>query len=125
MADYKETNALGKAWTRAFRLVIENPMGQLGSIRFFEEQVVVIGDTTTKQESGFCSADFNPEATIQLRNPLTGEMTGAYIPQALLYQVLFSLYMDAAEARDTLAGLALAAAEMEVIVAPEQVVIEP
>jgi len=48
-----------------------------------------------------CSATFDPQGVIDVRNPETGELTGATVTQAELYAIVYSLYIQTATARDT------------------------
>lgn len=102
MANYRETTAEGTSWRRAKQVAIYNPLEAIASkdILFFEEDVVVIGDKTFHTDSGIVKAVYDPEGVVQLRNPQTGELTGDTIEQKVVYQALFSMYLDAAEARD-------------------------
>lgn len=100
MANYQETTGTGTSWKRCNRVIIDNPLTTPSSAVFMEEDVVVIGDRSIGVYGGNCSAEFTPEAIIPLRDPATGELTGGIQTQANLYQILYSLYMQVALARD-------------------------
>jgi hypothetical protein len=100
MANYKEQTGSGTSWTRAKQVIINNEYAGNKNITFFEENIAQLGDKIFKTESGILSTRFDPEYLISLRNPETGEKTGNVILQSLVYQALYSLYLDLAEARD-------------------------
>ena len=102
MANYQETTSSSTSWKRANQVIIYNPLGEDTTklIRFFEENVVVAGDSTFQVQAGNLATLYNPDYLISLRDPATGEKTGNVIKQSLVYQALYSLYLDAAEARD-------------------------
>lgn len=103
MANYKETTGSGSVWTRANRAMILNPLEANipKQISFFEETVAQFNDTIIKSDSGYVSAYYSPNGLIELRDPATGEKTGETIVQSKVYQALYSLYLAAAEDRDT------------------------
>lgn len=106
MANYKETTGTATSWRRSNQVIIKNPLGSATkSIMFSEEDVVTVNGTTYKSEiPGVLIAEYNKDALIQLRDPATGEATGNAIPQQLVYQALYSLYLTTAEYRDVNAG---------------------
>lgn len=100
MANYQETSATASAWRRCNKILIENMLDYPNSIIMFEEDVVSIGGKTIKSEVGALRAKFDPEANVLLRDPSTGELTGAIMPEAIVYQTLYSFYMAKALERD-------------------------
>lgn len=100
MANYQETTETANLWKRCFRVIVDNPLDIAPSVRFFEENVVALPGTTVRADAGAVAAEFNPNAMIMLRDPTTGELTGAYVTQENLYATLYSLYMQVALARD-------------------------
>jgi hypothetical protein len=101
MANYKETTGTGTTWRRAKQVLIKNDIGSAPKpILFFEEDVANIGGKTFANDAGLLQTNYNPEYVINLRNPQTGEPTGNVITQALVYQALYSLYLDVAQLRD-------------------------
>lgn len=100
MPDYQQTTGTADAWKRCFRVIIDNPLAATPRIRFFEEDVIAVGSKTVKSETGSVEATFDPAAMLMLRDPATGELTGAYTTQGNLYAELYSLYMQVALARD-------------------------
>lgn len=98
--DYREADVTGKAWTRAYAVHIDNPRGGMPSIQFAEERVAALGGEESRKHIGFVLLPFNPEGEVPLYDPETLQPTGATIPQAQIYGILFSVYMMAALARD-------------------------
>lgn len=100
MADYKEQSISGNQWQRCRAVTITNPHGGQPMAYFQEEALVVLGADTIQRDVGSCQAAFNPAAEIPLLDPTTLLPTGATTTHAALYQILFSLYMQAATERD-------------------------
>lgn len=101
MANYKETTGTGTTWRRAKQVIIKNDINAVQkSIMFFEEDIANIGDKIFSNDAGILQTNYDPSYVINLRNPQTGERTGNVITQALVYQALYSLYLDTAELRD-------------------------
>lgn len=101
MADYKETTTTGKTWQRCYTVNITNHLTSPPRAVFFEEKVAQFGENQVTTPVGNVNIDFNPaEGTFPVLNPQTGEPTGAISSHAELYTLLFSLYMQAATARD-------------------------
>lgn len=100
MANYKETSGTASAWRRCNRVIVDNPIDSNSSARFFEENVVSLGGARVQSDAGSLLAAYQPDEKIMLRDPATGELTGAYVTQAHLYQVMYSLYMQEATRRD-------------------------
>ena len=102
MANYKEQTGSGTSWTRAKQVIINNNYNSAKNIVFFEEDIATVGDKVFQTNAGMLNTPFNAQALINLRDPETGEKTGNVLPQALIYQAIYSLYLDLAEARDTI-----------------------
>lgn len=100
MANYKEQTGSGTSWTRAKQVIINNNYNSTKNILFFEEDIATVGDKVFQSSAGMVTAAFDPEYLINLRDPQTGEKTGNVIPQSVIYQAIYSLYLDLAEARD-------------------------
>lgn len=100
MANYQETTDLASAWKRCNRVIVDNPLDATPSVRFYEENVVSMPIAKVRADAGTVTAQFNPDEQIMLRDPQTGELTGAYVTQAHLYQAIYSLYMQLALRRD-------------------------
>jgi hypothetical protein len=102
MANYKEHSGEGVSWTRAKQVIINNPYNDTNkNIVFVEENIVTIGENVFKGDAGILTGKFNPDGIVALIDPATGEATGNVISQSLIYQALFSFYLQLANARDT------------------------
>ena len=105
MAQYNESTASGTTWTRCDQIVIRNPFAGLEkSATFSEENVAVIGEKILMSRAGFLNKVFNPSEVIELRDPITGETTGETVTHQELYNILYSLYIQTATARDQAAS---------------------
>ena len=101
MANYKETEIAGNQWTRAFRVVIENPYDKPSAIVFMEEQLLNTGEHIVKLPLDSTLVEyFNPESKFKLLDPHTLEPIGIEMSHMDLYTVLNSLYMALAKRRD-------------------------
>lgn len=106
MPDYKETTGAGKSWRRSHHVTIYNPLPELGvrQIMYTEQDCLKVGERTATVSApggpGGLRGVFDAEALIPLRDPETGELTGGTVSQAVLYQGLYSHYMQLALARD-------------------------
>jgi hypothetical protein len=101
MSNYRETTAESTFWRRAYQVVINNPLEEIPKdILFFEEDVVSVDSTVITNKAGFIRTNYDKTAFINLRDPETGEPTGNLIPQSQVYQALYTMYIDAAIARD-------------------------
>ena len=102
MANYKEVKGSGTSWRRAKQVIINNPLetNTGKQIMFIEEDVVSLDGNVFKKDVGFVSTNYNKDYIINLRDPATGERTGTTISQSVIYQALYSLYLDIAENRD-------------------------
>jgi hypothetical protein len=104
MSNYQETTGSGTTWRRARQVLIKNPLDSSQKpIMFFEEDVAVVGEKQFTSEGQIVSTNYDPGYVISLRDPETGQRTGNTITQALVYQALYSLYLDVAERRDNAA----------------------
>lgn len=100
MPDYKETSVAGRSWQRCHQVVIENSRSAPPTLRFDEESIVALGGGEVRTPAGVLTIDFDPSREIPLRDPQTGEPTGAVMTYAEAYAVLYSAYLDAALERD-------------------------
>lgn len=101
MSNYQQTEAPGTAWRRCHKVILDNPINGTRSALFLEQEVAVVGDRTIASEAGHCQSSFDPSAYVFLRDIETGELTGDYVTQGYIYQLLHSLYLGVAENRDT------------------------
>lgn len=102
MANYREVEGQANAWTRAFRIVLENPRNAVASALFYEEKVVKIGDDEVSKPFGHVKETFTPEnanTTFPLLNPQTGDVIGT-ASYGQVYAIMHSLYIHLANERD-------------------------
>lgn len=91
-----QSTGTGSTWTRCTSISIANPAVGTPSFLFAEATVAEVGAVKVEQMVGTIQGTFNPSSAVPLRDPETGELTGAEVTQAYLYQVLYSLYMQKA-----------------------------
>ena len=104
MPDYNESTVTGHTWQRCHQVVIENPRHGARGVRFDEERVLALdGGAELRQPAGTLAVPFDPDAVIPLRDPDTGELTGATTTYGDAYALLYSAYLAAALARDAAA----------------------
>ena len=101
MSNYKETQAVGTSWQRAYSVTISNNIGQVPVITFYEQKVIQtdVGLITTSvgQMTEYFS---DPLVEFNLLHPETGMILGTSTYQNI-YVMLHSLYMHLANKRDT------------------------
>lgn len=85
-------------------MIIDNFLDDIPMCQFAESRVTAVAGSKSEQPIGIISSTFNPTATVPLRDPETGELTGDSTTQAQLYQLLYSLYMQIALERDSTIG---------------------
>ena len=101
MSDYKESTVAGTTWQRCYQIVVDNQRGAAPAVSFCEEEVLALADgREIKTQLGPLTIPFDPAQEIPLRDPTTGELTGATTTYGEAYTLLYSAYMAAAEARD-------------------------
>jgi len=110
--NYNENNVSGTSWTRCRTVTINNPLPGKGPIDFltsqpagpncvFNEETAVALDTETlTYDSGACQQKYVSTNVIQLLDPATNNPTGQTVTQQQLYNILYSLYIATAKARD-------------------------
>lgn len=107
MADYKEQSIPGTltSFQRCHQITIQNPYNDLASanVRFDEEIIKTLPDgeiLKSAPPNGGITKEFDPNAVIALRNPVTWELTGQTITVGDIYTALLSAYYQFAVARD-------------------------
>lgn len=106
MPNYKESQIAGSKWTRARRVVLNNPLDEVPTIVFEEEQVVQAGDLTVKQPvapgpNTVVSGQFaDPTTVFDLLDPETDTVTST-VTYAQFYAMVYSMYKHLAARRDT------------------------
>ena len=103
MPDYKETSVNGNQWQRCSAVSIQNQYGQEPIIYLQEEQITNVNGELFHKPIGGLSIRFDPASTIDLLDPATGESLGTTMTQGQIHLALWSLYMQAAHARDAAA----------------------
>ena len=116
--NYQESNLTGTSWVRCKSVTITNPLpgspewvqatllNPLNTVvapqraYFAEEKIISIDGANSSVTAAGCMKPFDPAATIPMRNPETGALTGETVLQAELYTILYSLYMQTALERD-------------------------
>lgn len=115
MSKYKEETATGSTWIRCKGVMIQNHLTSPPVCYFDESRVTEVNGNTSEQSIGSITKQFSPSEEIVLLNPETGDPTGETVTQGHLYQILYSLYMNAAGERD--ANIAAMAAEHAAMIA--------
>lgn len=102
MANYNETPVVGSTWTRCSNIYIANSYGVTPTITFGEQQLIAIENQPplVVNTNTSCSTEFQASANIQILDPATGDPTGQTVTQQELYNILYSLYIATAKARD-------------------------
>lgn len=102
MPNYKETSISGSEYQRCCEIRIVNPVGKVPSISFVEQKVATIGESTIETPASSIEISFDPTKVIELRDPQSGELSGASMTFEEVYAVLYSAYIQEATARDAL-----------------------
>lgn len=99
--NYKESALAGTAWNRCHTIAVMNPRGFPPAIQFLEERVIALDDgQEIRQNLGPIDVIYDPDRIIPLLDPTTGESTGQVATYSQVYQILYSAYISAAQARD-------------------------
>lgn len=101
MADYKQQAVSGEQRTRCYLINISNPRAGQPSVQFCEESVLTVGASEiVTNPSSPLNVPFDPAKVIPLRDPVTGELTGAETTMGAAYAILYSAYLASALERD-------------------------
>lgn len=100
MSDYKESAVTGKRWQRCNVVHIDNPYNAQPMVTFAEQEIAEVDGATFQTQLGQIVFPFDQDVVIQLRDPATGELTGATITGGEVYASLYSLYIQKAMERD-------------------------
>jgi len=103
MANYNEIDVTGTEYQRCFSAVINNVLGQTPEIIFKEEKVLNLNSGKMLMGCGYCSLSYSADATFPILDLTTDNPTGQTMTHAQLYQALYSLYVQTANARDNAA----------------------
>lgn len=100
MSNYQDTPVSGNKWQRCCSVSISNEYQQTPRVFLQEEQITEVGGERFKKPVGGLSITFDPAAVINLLDPTTGASLGTTMTQGQIHVALWSLYMQAAAARD-------------------------
>lgn len=90
--EYSESTVTGNAYVRARKVIIDYKLDQLPVATFIRERVMTLGAETLKTPVANVSGVYDAEATIALRDPEDGTLTGDTMTQAQVFQALYSLF---------------------------------
>ena len=104
--DYRQSAVTGTKWRRSCHGEFDNAYGRTPWIRFdWEDRVLLADASTIGTPAGSTQREFSdPRATLALRNPETGALTGQTITHGELYAILWSLAMESAALADAAAS---------------------
>lgn len=102
MPDYKESTVAGKSWNRFREIRIDNRRGGIPVLYLHEERIVALADGRELSEPiGTLELPIaDPSYPITLRDPNTGEPTGALLTIGEAYAMVYSLCIQEALIRD-------------------------
>ena len=96
---FQESAVTGTKWNRCRSMHVSNGYQEVPSVSFQEETLVAIeGLAPLVVGTRNLDAPFDASAQIELRNPITDELTGGKISQGKVYAILYSLYRQMADA---------------------------
>lgn len=102
--NYQYSAVTGESWLRAKRIVIDNPLNGIPSVKFVEERVVnIAGGEQYFRDQGvleLTATEASMTKEIPLLDPETGESTGQVVTYGEAYIMLFSAYIHFADLRD-------------------------
>jgi hypothetical protein len=105
MSDYQATILSGDSYKRGKKLTFFNLLDAIPTIQIEEEIVYNLNSESIQQPAGILTkqvVDFSP--TFEIRDPITGLVTGTTAAYSDVYALLYSLYWHLALERDTLYG---------------------
>ena len=101
---FNQKTVNGESWTRAKRLVFENPLSGTMMLRFMEEEAIVIGEKVIREPAGSIDLEFKAAedfmGMIDIMDPETGELTGSSISYQELYAIMYSAYIQQVKKRN-------------------------
>jgi len=103
MPNYNETAVTGESYQRTNRIIIDNPYQAAPRIIFEEERIINLGDEVVKKPVTALQVAFDETEVINVMNPLTNELTGTTITMGEIYALIYSVYWQKAQERDSAA----------------------
>lgn len=99
-ANFQETVVAGTEWTRTRSLLISNHYGEQPVMHVEMERVLLVEgmEKPIVKDTQRLQVPFVPNTHVQLRDPETGELTGQSVSHEYVYQILYSVAMQAAMA---------------------------
>lgn len=92
----------GTQYVRAHTIVLTNPLGSAPGVAYQAEAVLLVdGAPAFRKHAGVLSGEVDVTAMIDLRDPQTGALTGQSVPVALVYQALYSDFLNRLQATTT------------------------
>ena len=91
----------GESYLRCHQVVVDNKLGAEPRITFMQERVAEVAGQVMHMPLPPVTLEFDPDATITLINPATGEPTGSTITQAEAHALLYSAYVAAVNPEPT------------------------
>ena len=101
---YNASDVTGHEYTRAYQVLIDHPIGKPPRATFFEERVLQTQGPPRTHAVGSLDVPYDPDAQIEVRNPMTGDLTGQSVSMGELHALLFSAYFHFATVRDAAGG---------------------
>lgn len=104
MITYNQKTIDGESWERARRIVFENPLDSVKSVKIIEESVIrlngrdIIEPIGSKEFKLSSAEDYGK--TFDLIDPATGLLTGETVSYGDIYQIIFSLYIKLKKEED-------------------------
>ncbi len=101
---YSSSSVTGESWTRAKRIVIENPLNLDNLIKFIEEKVIIMDGEYIHLDQGILDMKLGVDdlsTTFDIIDVTTGEPTGEKMSYGTLHSIIFSVYMALALERDS------------------------
>lgn len=102
MANYKQGDITGTAWTRCSRIDISNPYGQAPLAYLYDEEALQLGERVITAPVGNLLLGVDMAASFDVYDPATAQATGDTVTYAQLYGLLYSVYRTVAAQRDAL-----------------------
>ena len=103
--NYKETTITGTKWTRAAKVVLNNPYLGIPTIMFEEEEIISAGGTVIRQDAQRMLGNdvqrglTDPTTAFPLLDPATDAVIGT-ATHGQVYALIYSLYKQLAIERD-------------------------